>query len=313
MGRIVISGASGDLGRRVTKLLLENNPQVELALMTRTPAKLSERAAAGIPVLQGEYQDRASLDAAYAGAETLFLISGLNLGRRVEEHRNAIAAAQKAGIRNVVYTSVSGVQPNNPAMSAKDHYQTELDLRASGLNYTFLRNALYAEIVSNIQIAPAAAGGQLEMATGYGYLAPIAKADVARAAAAILQDPQAHAGAVYEITGPELLNYEDIVRIGSDVYSTPISYTPVTAEERLEFFDSVGMPRTYDPDMPPNADGHMWASDELVTADVAVSLGYQAVLSQHVKQITGQEPEALRSVMERVKSVRYDLIDETVN
>lgn len=313
MGRIVISGASGDLGRRVTNLLLKNDPDVDLVLMTRTPAKLAEHAAAGITVLQGEYQDRASLDAAYAGAETLFLISGLNLGRRVEEHRNAIAAAQKAGIRNVVYTSVSGVQPNNPAMSAKDHYQTELDLRASGLNFTFLRNALYAEIVSNIQVAPAAASGQLEMATGYGYLAPIAKADLAQAVATILQDPQAHAGAVYEITGPELLNYEDIVRIGSEVHGTPISYTPVTAEERLAYFDSVGMPRTYDPNMPLSPDGHMWASDELVTADVAVSLGYQAILSQHFQQITGQEPEALRSVMERVKSVRYDRIDGASN
>ena len=312
MSRIVISGASGDLGRRVTKLLLKNTAHEDLTLVTRTPGKLSDRAAQGIRVLQGEYQDRESLDAAYLGAETLFLISGLNLGRRIAEHRNAIAAAQRAGIRHIVYTSVSGVQPNNPAMSAKDHYQTELDLRASGLNFTFLRNALYSEIVSSIQIAPAAASGRLEMATGFGSLAPAAKADVARAAAAVLQDPQEHEGAVYEITGPQLLNYEDIARIGAEIYDAPIAYTPVTPEERQAFFDSIGMPRTYDPNMPLNPDGHLWASDELVTADMAVAQGYQAVLSQHVKQITGQEPETLRSVMERVKSTRYDLIEEPV-
>ncbi len=312
MSRIVISGASGDLGRRVTKLLLKNTAHEDLTLVTRTPGKLSDRAAQGIHVLQGEYQDRESLDAAYLGAETLFLISGLNLGRRIAEHRNAIAAAQRAGIRHIVYTSVSGVQPNNPAMSAKDHYQTELDLRASGLKFTFLRNALYSEIVSSIQIAPAAPSGRLEMATGSGSLAPAAKADVARAAAAVLQDPQQHEGAVYEITGPQLLNYEEIARIGAEVYGTPIGYTPVTPEERQAFFDSIGMPRTYDPNMPLNPDGHLWASDELVTADMAVAQGYQAVLSQHVKQITGQEPESLRSVMERVKSTRYDLIEEAV-
>jgi NAD(P)H dehydrogenase (quinone) len=292
---------------------LKNTPDLELTLVTRTPEKLSDRAEQGIRVLQGEYQDRQSLDEAYRGAETLFLISGLNLGRRIAEHRNAIAAAQKAGIRHIVYTSVSGVQPNNPAMSAKDHYQTELDLRASGLNFTFLRNALYAEIVGSIQIAPAAATGRLEMATGTGCLAPVAKADVARTAAAVLQAPNAHEGAVYEISGPQLLSYEDIARIGSEVYGTPIAYKPVTPDERLAFFDSVGMPRTYDPKMPPNPDGHMWASDELVTADTAVAEGYQAVLSQHIKQITGQEPETLRSVMERVKSVRYDLIQETIS
>lgn len=312
MNRIVISGASGDLGRRVTKLLLKEDPGVELTLVTRTPEKLADLAAEGIRVLRGDYQDPDSLDAAYSGADTLFLISGLNIGRRISEHRNAIAAAQRSLIRHVVYTSVGGVQPNNPALSAKDHYQSELDLRASGLEYTFLRNALYSEIVSNILVAPAAATGRLEMATGNGYLAPAAKGDVARSAAAVLRQPERHAGAVYEIAGPDLLSFEDITRIGSEVYGVPITYTPVTPEARLAFFDSVGIPRTYDPNMPPSPDGHMWASDELVTADMAVAQGYQAVLSHHVKQITGQEPEPLRAVMERVKSVPYDQIEEAV-
>lgn len=313
MNRIVISGASGDLGRRVTRLLLSEDRNAEVTLVTRTPEKLADRAAQGLTVLRGDYQDRESLDVAYRGAETLFLISGLNLGRRVSEHRNAIAAAKAAGIRHIVYTSVGGgEQPNNPAMSARDHYQSEHDLRSSGIAYTFLRNHLYAEIVSNIWIAPAAASGRLEMATGHGSLAPVAKGDVARSAAAVLRDPERHAGAVYEISGPELLSMEDIARIGSEVYGSPITYTPVTPEERLAFFDSVGLPRTYDPSMPPNPEGHMWASDELVSADVAVAEGYQALLTHAVKQITGREPERLRSVMERVKSVRYDQIDEPV-
>lgn len=312
MVRIVISGASGDLGRRVTDLLLNENSQVELTLVTRTPEKLAEREAQGIRVRRGDYQDPDSLDAAYGGGETLFLISGLNLGRRISEHRNAIAAAQRAGIRQIVYTSVGGVQPNNPALSAKDHYQTELDLRASGLAYTILRNSLYSEIVSNILVAPAAETRQMTQATGDGFLAPVAKQDVARSAAACLLETGRHAGAVYEITGSELLNFADIASLGSEVHGIPIKYVPVSPDERLAFFDSLGIPRTYDPSMPPSADGHMWASDELVSAEVAVSAGYQAVLSHHVEHITGREPETLRSVMERVKSVRYDQIVPTV-
>ena len=313
MNRIVICGASGDLGRRVTKLLLKETSGIELTLVTRTPEKLADLAVEGIRVLRGDYQNPDSLDAAFSGADTLFLISGLNLGRRVPEHRNAIAAARRSSIRYVVYTSVGGVQPNNPALSAKDHYQTELDLRESGLEYTFLRNALYSEIVSNILVAPAAESGRLEMATGSGYIAPVAKGDIARCAAAILRKPEQHTGAVYEITGPDLLSFEEITRIGSEVYGVPLAYTPVTPEARLAFFDSIGIPRTYDPNMPASPDGHMWASDELVTADMAVAQGYQAVLSQHVKQITGQEPEPLRAVMERVKSMPYDRIGEAVS
>lgn len=313
MSRIVISGASGDLGRRVTDLLLEADPDRDLTLVSRTPEKLSHRVGRGVRLNRATYEDSEQLLNAYKGGDVLFMISGLNLGRRVNEHRNAIEAAKKSGIQHIVYTSVGGVQPRNPAMSAMDHYQTELDLRASGVSYTFLRNALYAEIVSNILVAPSVKSGVLALATGAGYLAPVAKADVTRCATACLLDPEQHAGAVYEITGPELLNFEQIAAMGSEVHGKPIEYAPVSAEERLAFFDSIGVPRTYDPNMPPSPDGHMWASDELVTADVAIAEGYQAVLSHHVMQITGRHPEPLRAVMERVKSVRYDQIDATVS
>jgi len=313
MDRIVISGASGDLGRRVTRLLQAEDPAAELTLVTRTPEKLTEYEGRGISVRPGDYERPELLETAYDGGDILLLISGLNLGRRVSEHRNAIAAAKAAGVRHLVYTSVGGgADPENPALSAKDHYQTEQDLRSCGIAYTILRNHLYAEIVSNIWIAPAASTGRLEMATGEGSLAPIAKGDVARTAAAVLRDPERHAGVAYEITGPELLSMEEIVRIGSEVNGVPITYAPVSEEERLAFFDSVGLPQTYDPNMPPSPEGHMWASDELVSADLAVAGGYQAVLSQDVRQVTGREPETMRSVMERVKSVRYDQINDLV-
>jgi NAD(P)H dehydrogenase (quinone) len=310
--KIVISGASGDLGRRVTRLLLAQGRAADLTLVTRTAQRLAEVSPAEVKVVPGDFADRSSLDRAYAGGDVLFLISGLNIGRRVEEHRGAIEAATQAGIQHVVYTSVGGVNTGNPAMSARDHQQTERDLAASGLGYTILRNHLYAEIVSNIWIAPSLENGRLEMATGAGSLSPVAKDDVARSAAAVLSNPAAHNGSVYEITGPALLSMQDIVSIGSQVYDTPLTYVPVSEEERLAFFDSVGLPRTYDPSMKPSADGHLWASDELVTADLAVAQGYQAILSHHVSMLTGRTPEDLRSVMQRVKSLRYDQIAELV-
>lgn len=309
MNQIVISGASGDLGRRVTQLLIDAGLQKNLTLITRTPAKLAEHAKQGIRICAGDYGNREQLVEAYQGGKILFLISGLNLGRRISEHRTAIDAAKEAGIEHIVYTSVGGVQPTNPALSAIDHYQSELDLRSSGMSYTILRNALYAEIVSNILVAPAAESGVMAQATGTGSLAPVAKADVARCAAVCLMNPAQHKDAVYEITGPELLDFEEIAALGSQIHGRSITYTPVSEEERLAFYDSVGMPRTYDPNMPPSPEGHMWASDELVSADVAISQGYQALLSHHVKQITGQDPELLREVMARVKSVRYVEID----
>lgn len=312
MSRIIISGASGDLGRRVTGLLSAADPDRELILTTRTPAKLKHLESDTVQIRHSDYQRPDTVADAYHGGDILFLISGLNLGRRVSEHRGAIEAALHAGVGHVVYTSVGGVQPGNPALSAVDHCQTETDLRESGLKYTFLRNSLYAEIVSNILVAPAVPGGILSQATGDGFLAPVAKDDVARSAATCLTNPELHAGRVYEITGPEMLDFYQIAAMASEVYSAPLEYQPVSEHERLAFFDAVGIPRTYDPDMPPSPDGHLWASDELVSAEVAVAEGFQALQSMHVKQITGREPEPLRSVMSRVREVRYDEIDATV-
>jgi NAD(P)H dehydrogenase (quinone) len=110
-----------------------------------------------------------------------------------------------------------------------------------------------------------------------------------------------------------LLDFHQIAALGAQIHSTPIEYQPITERDRLAFFDSIGIPRTYDPNMPPSPDGHLWASDELVSAEVAVAQGYQALLSHHVKQITGRAPEPLRSVMERVREVRYDKIDAAIS
>lgn len=318
MKQIIISGASGDLGRRVTQLLLDDPRTRTLRLVTRTPDALRAQLAdshpsADVTVVHGDFEDPTSLDEAYRGGGTLLLISGLNIGRRVPEHQTAVAAAARAGVSHVVYTSVGGVQSGNPALSARDHQQSERDLIGSGLPHTILRNALYAEIVSNVLVAPGVQHGTIVQATGAGHLAPVAKDDVARSAAAVLVDPDRHAGAVYEITGPELLDFHDIARIASEVHGTPISYTSVTADERLAFFDSVGIPRTYDPGMKPSPDGHLWASDELVTAEEGIAQGYQALLSHHVEQITGRAPESLQTVMERVRSLRYDQITARVS
>lgn len=306
MSRIVISGASGDLGRRVTEQLLDANSDSELTLVTRSPAKLAHRICGSVNVCQGDYTDPESLDAAYKGGGTLLMISGLNLGRRVDEHRNAIAAAKKAGIAQIVYTSVLGINPNNPALSAKDHYQTEVDLRASGIPSVILRDALYAEIVTNFVIRAALPFGRFNMAAGDGRLSPVSKLDVVRCVTECVLRADHYSGSVFEITGPEMLSLTDIARIASEYHGSQMVYDAVPPEERLAFFDSIGYPRTYDPDMPMSADGHMWASDELVSADMAIAQGYQGILTDHVKLLTGRNPERLSEVFARCGDKRYD-------
>ena len=110
MTRIVISGASGDLARRVTQQLLAADPLRELTLVTRTPANINVHGP-HVDVRPGDFEKPELFDDAYRDGDILLLVSGLNLGRRTAEHRKAIEAAKKSGIRHIVYTSVGGVQP----------------------------------------------------------------------------------------------------------------------------------------------------------------------------------------------------------
>jgi len=154
MTKIVVSGASGDLGRRITSLLLDHIGPEHVTLVTRTPEKITADLPSGVRVLQGDYRDRDALIAAYQGGDVLMLISSLDVAKRVPEHRNAIEAAKIAGIRHVVYTSCGGIHPKNPVPSVSDHIVTERDLQASGLGHTILRNQTFAEVFPTIA-APA--------------------------------------------------------------------------------------------------------------------------------------------------------------
>src|SRR5499427_9907926 len=143
--RLAISGASGQLGRRTAELVLAQSEPSDMILATRTPHALADFAARGADVRHADFDEPSSLRDAFAGAERLLLISATDLERRVAQHRAAIAAAEAAGVRRVVYTSGSKPEPPNPAAVAASHYATEQALAASGLAWTVLRNSLYAD------------------------------------------------------------------------------------------------------------------------------------------------------------------------
>lgn len=306
MTRYVISGASGSLGGKITARLLQEIPAENLTLTTRTPERLHARAAQGITVLPGDYNDPAALERAYAGCDVLMLISSMAVTRRVPEHRNAINAARNAGIKHIVYTSTAGIHPQNPTLSASDHIVTEDDLRRCGMGYTIMRNACYAEVFPTVAAQPVLRSGQWVQIEGNGKLAPVSKDDIARAAVACLLDPARHDGAVYEITGPELLSFRDIAAMASAVYGVPITYVPVSVETRYAMLDAMGVPRHYAEGMDGHPDAHLWCSEEMVTADIAFQAGFHAILTHHVDYITGEKPVSLRAVFDRCKGRDYN-------
>jgi len=306
MTKYVISGASGSLGRKITEQLLEKIPAENLSVSTRTPNNLDALSQRGVAVHAADYNDPAALERAYAGSDVLMLISSLAVTKRVPEHRNAINAAKRSGIKHIVYTSTAGIHPQNPTLSASDHIVTEDDLRRCGIGYTIMRNACYAEVFPTVAAQPVLRSGEWVQVEGDGKLAPISKNDIARTAVACMLNPTRHDGAVYEVTGPDLVSFRDIAAMASEVYGVPIRYVPVSVEERYAMLDAMGVPSQYAEGMDGHPDAHLWCSDEMVTADVAFQAGYHGILTHHVEFITGQKPRSLREVFELCKGKDYN-------
>jgi NAD(P)H dehydrogenase (quinone) len=306
MTKYVISGASGSLGGKIAMLLLEQVPAEDVTLVSRTPEKLDAYRKRGVTVHAGDYNNPEALERAYAGSDIMMMISSMAVTERIPEHRNAINAAKAAGIKHIVYTSTAGIHPQNPTLSASDHIVTEDDLRRCGVGYTIMRNACYAEVFPTVAAQPVLRSGEWVQVEGNGKLAPISKDDIARTAVACLLDPARHDGAVYEITGPDLVSFRDIAAMASEVYSVPIKYRSVSVDERYAMLDAMGVPRKFTDGMDGHPDAHLWCSEEMVTADTAFQAGYHAILTHHVEFITGEKPAGLRAVFDRCKGMDYN-------
>ena len=182
---LLITGASGNLGRRTAELLLDTEgvDAADVVLVTRDPGKLDDLAARGATVRHGDFDDPASLVSAFAGATRVLIVSTDVVGARVAQQQAAIDAAKAAGARLIAYTSIPNPVDDNPAGVVPDHAATERALVASGVPYTFLRNALYAEYrVPEAQHAIAT--GSFQHDTGDGATAYVSREDCAAAAAA---------------------------------------------------------------------------------------------------------------------------------
>lgn len=195
---IVITGASGQLGRLVIEQLLQSGADDQLVAAVRNPESVADLVAKGVIVREADYNRPETLEAAFAGADKLLLISSSEVGQRAAQHANVIAAAAKAGVGLLAYTSILHAD-TSPLPLAQEHKQTEAMLAESGLPYVLLRNGWYSENYT-ASVPAALQYGVLLGSAGEGRIASAARADYAAAAAAVLLIG-GQAGKVYELAG----------------------------------------------------------------------------------------------------------------
>ena len=195
---IVVTGATGQLGRLVIQSLLTKVQASQIVAAVRQPERAADLAALGVQVRQADYSQPPTLDAAFAGADKVLLISSSELGQRTAQHRNVIDAAKRAGVGLLAYTSVLRADTSELGLAA-EHVATEALIKASGLHYVLLRNGWYTEnYLASVQ--PALQHSAFIGCAGEGQIASAARADYAEAAAMALTLP-AQAGKVYELAG----------------------------------------------------------------------------------------------------------------
>lgn len=275
---LAVTGSTGALGRRVAARL--SAAGVAQRLLVRDASRTPD-VEGGVPVTFSGYADRAGAAQALAGVVTLFMVSASESAERVEQHRAFIDAAAEAGVRHVVYTSFFGAAPDATFTLARDHYRTEEHLLASGMEWTFLRDNLYLDVLPYLP----GEDGVIRGPAGAGLLSAVSRDDIAACAASVLAEPGKHVGSSYDLTGPEELSATTIAETLSAALGKTIRYHDETLEEAYQ-----SRRRWPAPD---------WQYDAWVSTYTAIAAGELAGVTDHVLELTGQQPLSLAQLLHR--------------
>lgn len=241
---IIVTGATGQLGRGIVEQLLARVPPDQVGVSVRDPGKASAFAARGVRVRRGDFADPATLNDAFKGASQVLIISVDELGDvAVARHAAAIDAARAAGAQRILYTSHMGAAPDSPFAAAPDHAATEALLRDSGVPFTSLRNGFYANTASML-VGQALQAGTLT-APEDGPVSWTAPGDLAEAAAIALSQEGALDGITPPLARAEAVDLTALAAIASEVHGREITRVTVSEDEYRNTLIAHGTPERF--------------------------------------------------------------------
>ncbi|MDQ0692712.1 SDR family oxidoreductase [Arthrobacter sp. W4I7] len=274
---IVVTGATGQLGRHVVEALLERNvPGQEIVATGRSIEKLADFAARGVQVKAMDYADPASVAAALQGAAKVLLISGSEVGQRVEQHRTVIEAAKAEGVELLAYTSIANADTTEMLLAA-EHQATETILRESGVPFVLLRNGWYLENYTD-QLPGTLAQGAIAGSAGDGRVSAASRADYAHAAAAVLV-AGGQAGMTYELGGDEPFTMAELAAEISVAAGKQISYQDLPAAEYAGLLTGFGVPEAF--------------AEILADSDLGIARGDLLVSTGDLRKLIGRPATSL--------------------
>ncbi|MFF3392174.1 SDR family oxidoreductase [Streptomyces sp. NPDC002669] len=268
---IVVTGATGALGRLVVEELLATVPASGIAAVVRDAEKAAPLAGRGVELRIADYSRPETLKDAFRAGDRVLLISGSEVGHRVPQHTAVIEAAKEAGVAQLAYTGILG-GPDADFRLADEHRATERLILESGLPHTFLRNGWYTENYT-ANLAPVLAHGAVVANAGEGRIASATRADYAAAAAAVLTG-EGHIGAAYELSGDVAWSLAEYAAEIARATGREIAYRNVPAAAHRDILVGAGVPEPF--------------AEILVDVDEAIGRGRLAGTSGDLARLIGR-------------------------
>ncbi len=249
MRKILITGASGKLGKSVVKFLAEKIYAKNIAVLLRDKHEelIKQYKSKNFDVRVADYDNLASLKLAFHDIQVLYFVSGNDIENRLPQHKHVVEAAKSAGIKNIIYTSTVRKDDSKTAPLATvvgSHKQTEEWIKASGITYTILKHNLYSEVIKMFigDKEQLLKSKTIYLPTGLGSVAFAPRNDFAEAAVNILLNLTNYENEILEFNGSEKLNFVDIAATISKIVKVPIEYISLTNSQFVTKMTELDMP-----------------------------------------------------------------------
>jgi NAD(P)H dehydrogenase (quinone) len=230
MNKVLVTGATGHLGRAVIEILLTKLSSDQISIITRNEEKRLEFQSKGFNAFLGNYDDVVALENAMYGVDTVLLISAGDQGDRMQEHKNVIDTAKKMGVKNIAYTSRCLRDRTTLANKLMvEHFETEDYIKSSGLKYTFFRNILYMDAIPQFVGGAAALERGIFQPAGDGKVAFALRSEMGEAMANVLLN-EVFENRVYNFTGDKTYSFYDIATALTELSGKEVKYTNVDTE-----------------------------------------------------------------------------------
>lgn len=289
MSKILITGATGHLGKGTIEFLLKSGMAAnEISALVRDAGKSADLEKRGLNINVGNYNDYASLLKAFTGVEKLLFVSSSDVPNRIAQHQNVVQAAVEAGVKHIIYTGAlnnTPIEKSAIAFVTEAHTKTEEWLAASGLPYTFMKNNLYLDLIPQFIGENVLETGKIFLPGGNGKTAFTLRSEMAEAAAIILAS-EGHEGKSYNITNREAYTYQNVADALTEITGTKINYVSPSGEEFMAALKNAGLP------------------EEMIGGFLAFALAQAQdefnITSYDLEQLLGRKPTTLREYLTSV-------------